>query len=417
MTPSRLRVLFTTPILEHPPAGGPQLRIENSIKALSTRCELYLVSRASQRSVGKAGEALYRSLSSGFYYAPAFAGNRYLRRLRRLVLRGHGDETVSSARFIVELADRLGIDAVWFGYGNISYPLIETVKAARPNLKVVCDTDSVWSRYVLRELPFEADPVRHLQIERAGKDKEAEERAWVSLCEVTTAVSEVDADYYRAIAQQPARIKVFSNAIDVDSYETVPPPAADLVHPCMYLAGSFVPAGSPMEIACNWVLEEVLPRVRRELPDIRFYIVGRGSEAIAPAAADPAVVVKGKLPSVLPYLCHADVALVPLKFESGTRFKILEAGACAVPLVSTTLGAEGIPVVNGEHILLADDAAAYAQAIVRLVRDRPFAERLAHNCRDLVRERYSIEALGQEADRILEYLRQPPGSSWRPSLA
>jgi glycosyltransferase involved in cell wall biosynthesis len=399
-----MRVLFTTPILEHPPAGGPQLRVENSIKALSTPCELHVVSRATRRSVGEAGEALYRSLSRGFYYAPAFAGNRYLRRIRRTLLRANRDETRSSAQFIVDLVDQLGIDVVWFGHGQISFPLIREVKAARPDLKTVCDTDSVWSRYVLRELPFAADPIRRAQIERAGREKEAEERAWVNLCEVTTAVSEVDADYYRAIAREPARIQVFSNAIDVRQYETVPPAPPDLVHPCMYLAGSFVPAGSPMEVAATWVLEEVLPRVRQELPDIRFYIVGRGSQTISAAVDGPDVVVKGKLPSVLPYLCHADVALVPLKFESGTRFKILEAGACGVPLVSTVLGAEGIPVIDNEHILLADDPLPFAQAIVKLIKDRPFAEQLAQNCRQLVRERYTIESLSREAAHILEYL-------------
>lgn len=405
------RVLFTTPILEHPPAGGPQLRIENSIKSLSAQCDLYLVARASQRSVGRAGEALYRSLSRGFQYAPAFAGNRYLRRLRRLLGRIGGDETKSSAAYILHLVDELAIDVVWFGYGNISFPLIRAIKAARPDLRTVCDTDSVWSRYVLRELPFEKDPVRRAEIERAGKEKEAEERAWVDLCEATTAVSEVDADYYRGIARDPARVHVFSNAIDVRSYEALPPAAPDLVHPCMYLAGSFVPAGSPMEVACRWVLDEVLPRVRQQVPGIRFYIVGRGSEAMRGATDDSAVVVKGKVPSVLPYLCHADVALVPLKFESGTRFKILEAAACGVPIVSTVLGAEGIPVVDNEHVLLADDAQDFAEAIVRIVRDRPFAAQLAQSCRELVRERYSLEALGQEADRILEYLRQQPAGS------
>ena len=403
-----MKILFTSPILEHPPAGGPQLRIENSIKALSTECDLYIVSRATRDSVGEAGEALYRSLAKEFFYAPAVTGYRYVRKLRKLqaillkwpVL----SETEWSARFILDLVDRLRIEAVWFGYGNISFPLIKRIKEAMPALKVVCDTDSVWSRFVLRELPYQTDLAKRAAIETEGRTKEAEERAWVDLCEITTAVSEVDAYYYRSIARDPGRIQVFSNAIDVHQYEVTPPAPADLSHPCMYLAGTFGHYDSPMDTACRWVLEEVLPKVKEHVPDIHFYIVGRDSDVGFANIADPAVVVKGKLPSVLPYLCHADVALVPLKFESGTRFKILEAGACGVPLVSTVLGAEGIPVADKEHILLADDPVPFAQAIVRIIKDRHFAEQLAHNCRELVREGYSVESLSREAANIIGML-------------
>jgi glycosyltransferase involved in cell wall biosynthesis len=108
--------------------------------------------------------------------------------------------------------------------------------------------------------------------------------------------------------------------------------------------------------------------------------------------------------SVLPYLCHADVALVPLHFESGTRFKILEAGACGVPQVSTTLGAEGIPVVDGRDILIADRPEAFAGAILRLLEDKPLAARLAESCERLVREQFSVPRLGRDAKSILAYL-------------
>jgi glycosyltransferase involved in cell wall biosynthesis len=93
-----------------------------------------------------------------------------------------------------------------------------------------------------------------------------------------------------------------------------------------------------------------------------------------------------------------------LKFESGTRFKILEAGACKVPLVSTTLGAEGIPVVDGKHVLIADEPNSFADAIVRLLEDKSLANKLAKNCQDLVKEQYSVETLLLEAKSILEYL-------------
>jgi glycosyltransferase involved in cell wall biosynthesis len=106
------------------------------------------------------------------------------------------------------------------------------------------------------------------------------------------------------------------------------------------------------------------------------------------------------------------VALVPLKYESGTRFKILEAGACSVPLVSTTLGAEGIPVIDGEHILIADDASGFASAILRLLEDKELANMLAANCNRLVCKQFSVDALAKDASRILEYLDEQK-NGWR----
>ncbi|MNN53302.1 Glycosyl transferases group 1 [compost metagenome] len=159
-----------------------------------------------------------------------------------------------------------------------------------------------------------------------------------------------------------------------------------------------------MDTAARWVLDDVFPKVLKKYPTVHFYIVGRNSELGFGHLNGPNITVTGRLESVLPYLCNTDVALVPLKFESGTRFKILEAGACRIPLVSTVLGAEGIPVINGEHILLADEPEHFAAAIIKLLDDREFANRLASNCYDLVNENFSVESLAAEASQILGYL-------------
>jgi glycosyltransferase involved in cell wall biosynthesis len=307
--------------------------------------------------------------------------------------------------------DEIGADVLWFGYGNISYPVMRAFRRLRPNLKIVCDTDSVWSRFVLRELPY-ATGERRKQIAKAGKKKEAEEREWVDFCDVTTAVSEVDAEYYRGLTNNKAKIHLFPNVIDVDSYRQPPPAPDDFSKPAIFLAGSFGRAHSPMDMAARWMLEEVFPLLRERIPGVHFYIVGNNSDRSFGHLNGPNTTATGRLESVLPYLCHANVALVPLKYESGTRFKILEAGACSVPLVSTTLGAEGIPVIDGEHILIADDASGFASAILRLLEDKELANMLAANCNRLVCKQFSVDALAKDASRILEYLDEQK-NGWR----
>lgn len=400
-----MKILFTSPIMEHPPAGGPRLRIENSILALDKVSELYVVSRdEGGRLAGRESEEYFRRHCREFFYLPSIAGlsaNRYVRKAQRLIHRYF--HSSHEADFLLEYADRRKIEVIWFGYGNISYDLIRKIKTIRPSLKVVCDTDSVWSRFVLRGLPFEKDPARSLEIEREGKAKENEEKAWVNLCDVTTAVSEVDAEYYRGLARDPRRIRIFSNVINLDTYSRSPLPPDGFRKPCVFLAGSFDPK-SPMDRAARWFIDEVLPRVRREIPGVHFYVAGNNSRETLHDIRDPDITITSKVRSVLPYLCNADVSIVPLAFESGTRFKILEAGICGIPIVSTTLGAEGIPVADGEHIVIADDAAAFAAGVVRIIRDKPYGSRIAGNCKRLVQKNYGIDTLAREAGDIIAFL-------------
>ncbi len=420
------KILFTTPVLEYPSAGGPQLRIKNSIKALNKVSELYVLSRLNRLSIGGLkAEKFYKNISHYFNYLPGCKenaierllnyrvkiNNKYIRylvnlplkilsRIFRVLLIKKREGDIS---FIINFVKNKNIDIIWFGYGNTSYELMKGLKNNLPGVKMVCDTDSVWSRFILRELEMVKDPERHKRIEAKGRKKEEEEKQWVKFCDITTAVSEVDAEYYRSIANDHDRIKIFSNVIDVDNYKNIPPPPSGFKKPCIYLAGSFWPKSS-MDQAARWVINKILPIVKKQIPDIYFYIVGRNSKETLNDINDQSISITGKLPSVLPYLCNSDVSIVPLWFESGTRFKILEAGACKIPVVSTTLGAEGLPVINRKDILIADNPDEFANAVVRLIRNRKVADRLAENLNRLVQSKFNIESLVKEAQNILDYL-------------
>lgn len=428
-TEARPVVVFTTPLLAHPPVGGPALRVENSILALARIADVHVHVRVDWREAG--GSETFRFLGrhvAGCHPAAgcgpwrsalrrAAAGRvgwlsdsgsgavRLLRRVVRGLLRianrllGAPDEAAE----VVALARRKSARVVWFGYGNISFDVMRRVRALAPDLKLVCDTDSVWSRFVLRELEIETDPARRAEIEAEGLTKEREEREWMQFCDVTTAVSPVDAEYYESLNTGGRRVMLFRNVINLATYESPPPPAPGLAACSIFLAGSFWPK-SPMEHAARWFLDHVLPIVRESCPGVVFYIAGKGSDEVLADVASPHVRVLGRVDSVLPYLCHAGVAVVPLFFESGTRFKILEAGACRVPVVSTTLGAEGIEVVSGRDLLLADAPAEFAAGVVRVLSDSSLARQLGTNLHALVAEDYSLTTLAAEGSEVLRAL-------------
>ncbi len=396
-----MKILFTSPMIMHPAASGPHLRIENSIKALAQISDLHVMSRVAPHVLGgQSAIEHYKNIAPTFTFSPSVNNLSAIRTFRRVQIVAR-KLLVNDAKAIVQYAREHAIKVVWFGYGNISYPLIKQVRQLAPELFLVCDTDSVWSRFIFREIPFIEDKKEQRRVLQQSHAKELEEKDWVALCNVTTAVSEVDAAYYRNLTTHKDKVAVFSNVLDVNQYLTPTPAPKDLKKPAIYLAGSFGKPTSAMNRAANWLIQGILPLVKKHIPDVHCYIVGNHSDVSFGHLKDPSITVTGRLESVLPYLKNVDVALTPLQFESGTRFKILEAAACKTPMVSTTLGAEGIPVIDGEHILLADTSEDFAAAIVKLIQDKVLAARLAENSFQLVAKEYGLEKLKDEAQAII----------------
>jgi glycosyltransferase involved in cell wall biosynthesis len=405
------RVLFATPILHHPPLGGPDLRVENTIKALSRISELYVYCRTNLASIGgPEAQKFYERYAQKCYFAPfAFPGGRgvnFAKRAsnalsRRVFGRPFFDAGLKeSFNALLDLADQINADVIWLGYGNVSYPLLKYLKE-RQGRPVVLDTDSVWSRFILRGLPYTSTDEERAEIEIRGSEKVEEERWGTALADVTTAVSEVDAEYYRTLAKTPDRVQILCNAIDFENYWPRPPAPPKLKRPCLLLAGTFG-FRSPMEDAARWMIDDIFPLIQREVPNVHLYIVGKHSDRVLADIHNPEVTVRGTVPSVLPYLHYSAAALVSLRYESGTRFKILEAGACGIPVVSTTLGAEGLAVKDGENILIADDVPDFAKCAIDILTQASLGARLGQNLQELVHTNHSVQVLARQAGQILD---------------
>jgi polysaccharide biosynthesis protein PslH len=154
---------------------------------------------------------------------------------------------------------------------------------------------------------------------------------------------------------------------------------------------------APNVDAVLFFVREVMPVVLRDRPDARFLVVGADPPADIKALDEGEmghVCVVGAVPDVRPYLAMGRVAVVPLRSGSGTRLKILEAMAMEVPIVSTTIGAEGLEVIPGRHLLLADEPEDFASAVTRLMYDQQLARSLATEGRKLVEKKYEWDAIG-----------------------
>lgn len=146
----------------------------------------------------------------------------------------------------------------------------------------------------------------------------------------------------------------------------------------------------PNHDAMLWFIRDVLPIVRRSVPEASLTVVGRDPfpEIRAAAERDPRINVTGRVADVRPYMSDAAVYAVPIRIGGGTRLKIYEAMSMGLPVVSTTVGAEGLPLDDNKEILLRDSPADFAKAIVRLLLDREKAETLGKNGSDRVRSEF-----------------------------
>ena len=158
----------------------------------------------------------------------------------------------------------------------------------------------------------------------------------------------------------------------------------------------------PNEDAMLFFCRDILPLIRAEEPETTVTIVGRTPTPAVKKLADLAgVYVTGRVDDVRPYIEEAAAYIVPLRIGGGTRLKIFEAMAMGKAVVSTTVGAEGLPVVAGEHVVLADEPRSFSRAVVRLLRDVERRRQLESAARTLVVEQYDWSAVAGELESAL----------------
>lgn len=199
-----------------------------------------------------------------------------------------------------------------------------------------------------------------------------------------------DLDRQRLLAANPCltRIAIVPNGVDTEAYHPLPEPDGP---PALMFVGSMEFA--PCIDAVRYFHSAIWPTIQRQIPDVTLWIVGRHPAAEIVALSVDGVHVTGQVDDIVPYYQQASVCIVPLRSGGGTRLKILEAMALGRPVVSTTVGCEGLDVVDGEHLLVADDPDDFATSVIRLLRDRALRERIETNARACVEAHYGWDRI------------------------
>ena len=274
-------------------------------------------------------------------------------------------------------------DLVWY-FGLRAWLLAEASSAA----PAVLDLDDLEDYKIRARLsvprPTAAPLAARLKDWAAARYSEEEARRWRRLRhrtagEVRSLVvcSQLDAD--RLGTQRSARVFVVPNGypqVDVPARNRAPD-----APPVILFQGTL--RYPPNADAARFLVDGIAPAIWALIPDARIRLVGLTTPALADLDDPPAVTLVGQVPDIGVELARADLVVVPVRFGSGTRVKIVEAFAHRIPVVSTTLGAEGLRAVDGEHLLIGDDPESVARACARLLTDEALRTRIVDAAYDL----------------------------------
>ncbi len=153
-----------------------------------------------------------------------------------------------------------------------------------------------------------------------------------------------------------------------------------------------------------YFLDDIFPIIKKRIPAAKVYIVGSNPPEMLLKRQSDSIIVTGFVDDVRPYVDRASVFVVPLRMGSGTRLKVVEALSMRKPVVSTSIGCEGIEVEDGEHIIIRDDPGLFAEEVIRLVQNKKISKQLVDRGYDLVKQKYDWQVIGESIDEAYQVL-------------
>jgi sugar transferase (PEP-CTERM/EpsH1 system associated) len=264
----------------------------------------------------------------------------------------------------------------------------------------------IWRRHV----ETATNPLSRYLLTQQWKRMLRFERGALAAFDLVLAVSDTDSQTFERLypGALKAPVHVVQTGVDTQYFQ---PDTSTLVRPAhLVFTGSM--DWLPNEDGMQHFVRDVLPLIRQEEPQATLSIIGRApTPAVKRLAEHAGIEVTGRVDDVRPHIAAGAVYIVPLRIGGGTRLKIFEAMSMAKAVVSTTVGAEGLPVTSGQNIVIADEPARFSQAVVHLLRDAEARRRIETEARRMVVEQYDWSAVAQDFEDALSRVCKRPATT------
>lgn len=390
------KVLLLTQVLPYPPDSGPKVKTWNVLKYLSRQHDVTLVSFV--RGEQSAEIEYLRRYCTAVYTVPMKRSPVYdgLAMVRSLISGQPWMMVRDDRRAMRALIERLAADGSFDVVHADQLNMAQYAERVPGAFRVLDAHNALWLLYRRLWLTMRPGPKKQL----LGRDWRLLEEYEGRVCrefDAVLAVSDQDKQALQQATGRPVDIGVIPIAIDTDEVQFIQRDA-EPGH-VLHIGTMYWP---PNVDAVRWFVEQVYPLVRQERPDVQFDVVGHRPPADLLALNDAGlgINVTGYVADPVSYQRQAAVLVVPVLAGGGIRVKILNALAEGIPIVSTTLGCEGIEVTPGRDILVGDSPEAFAAQVVRVLNDTDLGKRLALNGRCLVEEKYDYRKACRPLDEV-----------------
>jgi glycosyltransferase involved in cell wall biosynthesis len=394
-----MRVLYFSPRICWPTISGAHLRDFYFARHLAQNAQLTYIGLVSEDARG-AAELLRDKLGNG---AEVIALRRDQSYRPGNIIRGLIGPTPLNVLNFTSPAVMAEIERLFqqrsFDVAQIeSMHLIAYARRIReiaPRTRLILDWHNIESEILARYAENDRNPLRSWYAKRTSSLSRNVETQLLRLCDAHTVCSEREREVLLGRVPE-ARIEVVGNGVDCDFFAQAPAESS---------ARQDVLFMGRMDYHANidaalYFVREAWPLVRERRPELRLVIVGAQPPKGILALREQGITVTGTVEDVRPYYRSALVSVVPLRVGGGTRLKVLEAMAAGTPVVSTSLGAEGLATAHGKDLLIADTPSAMADAMVSLQAGSPLWHELIINGRCLVREKYDWNVVGDVLWRL-----------------
>jgi len=392
---NRPRLLFISPRFLFPADQGGKIRTGNILRQMKGGAlEIILASPAPRDHARFAGDIA--AICDRFVYWPERAVSQTRRAqalFNRLPVAAATDRSIAGSRMIAAaLAEKPDIVLADFPHAGVLLP-------GRIDTASVMFTHNVEAEIFERHAKVASGPMRAVWQSQARKMRRFEGET-LRRFDTVVAVSDRDA---AALKERylPRRIVSIDTGVDLEFFPFQPPPTAPEGGGTVIFTGTMSWPANAEGLA--WMLEEAWPRVTAVRPAARAVIVGRGApDSLVAKARERGAAwdFTGFVDDIRPRVHAAHAYVIPLRVGSGTRIKAFEALAMGCPVVSTTVGIEGLAITHGEHFLAADTAEDFAAAILSLLDNHAAATQMARQARDLVEEKFSWAQVARQFEVI-----------------
>ena len=394
-----MKILFLSPTVPFPLTDGGRIRVFNLLKQIAAKSDVTLLALETQPTDGE-GVAELQQLGVQVHLVPN-APTLPRVSLSTLVNAFLKQQPITVARYDLPAYRQKFRELIASeNFDLVHYEMFHTAQfRTETDLPSVLSQQNVDSAIWRRLCGETTHPFYKFAYWTQQLAFQRYERVLSPRFDAVTCTSDIDADVFQRYCAADT-LEIIPNGVDVTHYQ--PDFTSEAPAHLIYI-GSM--DWYPNEDAVAFFADEVLPSIQDKVPDVQFSIVGGNPSArVQKLAEREGVVVTGRVPEIKPYFAEATVFVVPLRIGSGTRLKILEALAMGKAIVSTTVGAEGLALKDGEEIFIADEPAIFAGAVTRLLTDASLRRRIGENGRARVEQDYDWRSIGEKLHTLYESL-------------